>query len=146
MGSFWHKYLDEDLTPLDLAEKRWALASDDQAKVIQEQNEIIRQQTAAMMGPYDRTAFAESSAKVDAANKAIEDEKKRVQGLELFWIGLKPYVPDTIKEALGCDMSKCVTSAWPARHAVEGGEGEGESDGDEEAEYEMVDSAAESKE
>ena len=141
MGSFWHKYLDEDLTPLDLAEKRWALASEGQEKVIAEQNEILRQQHAVMMGPFDREIFNASSAKVDAANQAIKDERERVHGLELFWIGLKPYVPDTIKEYLGCDMSKCVTSEWPAGHAVEGG---GEGTEEEDAEYEMV-SSAESK-
>ncbi len=110
MGSFWSRFYkeeEEELSPLELAEKTYTLACEAQAKFVSAQIDIIKEQQEIMGRTTNHAVHEEGWEKCDAADSAIKRENERVEALRLFWIGLKTDIPDSLKEYLGCDLSRC---------------------------------------
>ena len=110
MGSFWSRFYKEEekeLSALELAEKTYTLAREAQAKWVSAQLDIIEEQREIIRRTTHPTLHRECREKCDAAERAIRRENEHVEALRLFWIGLKTDIPDSLKEYLGCDLSRC---------------------------------------
>jgi hypothetical protein len=95
MASFWHEFPDEVLSPVNLAEKKWALAS-----------EAFQHQSLQYARMLQGTNL-EANAQVQAAKAELDAAEKNVHELWKYWVGLKSYVSKSIKLHLGCDPARC---------------------------------------
>jgi hypothetical protein len=100
MSDFWINFPDKDLSPVDLAEKKWALAN--------EELEYLQTKYAQVLSIQSRVVpnTIEGAKKIDdrikEATRELEDKKKEVHVLWLRWVKNKSYVSDATKKRLGC--------------------------------------------
>lgn len=92
---------DEDkveLTPLEQAEKRWMIATEEVDGVIATQLDIIMFQSRRDPSGLSDSIEADKKAKIVAANQAIKDATDNVENLRRLYMNMKPYVPDVLKK------------------------------------------------
>ena len=87
MSSFWNEFRDEDLSPLDLAEKKWALTNDD----------LNRQYKT-----FGQTILCDEKVRVQIQQllEELKQTQERVHALWLEMIIVKVWVPAPMKHLL----------------------------------------------
>ncbi len=91
---YWNNFPDVDLSPVDLAEKKWTIAKEQQEKALRSYTvESVQYCTGAVA---DTTKMWERTREIETGNAVV-------QTLWLEWVNLKPYVSDEMKKHLGCN-------------------------------------------
>jgi hypothetical protein len=98
--NWWGNTPDSEMSPVDLAEKKWVLAGEEYEEVIKREMDIILYQAYRNRDGMDDRVEADKHAKITAAKARMEEAEKKKQHLWLEWVKLKPYVSDTMKAHL----------------------------------------------
>jgi hypothetical protein len=101
MSDFWSDFPDETLSPLDLAEKKWALASEESQETDNRYAQVLSIQSR--VAPHTLDGAIRQQNAIATVTQEREEQKKRVRTLWLQWVALKPYVSKEMKVRLGCD-------------------------------------------
>jgi hypothetical protein len=100
MAGFWSKFPDETLDPLNLAEKKWAIAAEECQKLVARESQNMQSLAMIASTTQDHQQRRECNEKMRAAGEAIERARDHVQRLHYEWVNLKPDVSKGLKEAL----------------------------------------------
>jgi hypothetical protein len=107
MSELWSHFPDDTLSPLNLAEKRWAIAVEqrDEKKALL-LNELIAQAGRDPHGMNDAVQV-DKHRQIARIKAEMDAEDARVHELWKEWVGLKPWVSKELKDHHGCDPAKC---------------------------------------
>lgn len=106
---WWSGHDDSELSEVDLAEKRWALA-------IEERDRFNREVTARID---NAVRCSDSHERIEQIMKEMQALDENVRALHRDWCAKKPYLPMKLKETLGCDPAVCVPFHQPTEEECE---------------------------